>query len=167
MGAPEDLVAFCDREWPRLVGALSLYCGDRLVAEEIAQEALLKACDGWRELQQMAAPGAWLHRVAINMANSHYRRRKAERHALQRRARRDVPTESREPADAVAVRRAVARLPARQRHAVVFRFFLQWTVAETAAVMGTSEPAVKSLTYRAARTLREELSVDIQEVDRA
>lgn len=46
-GVPEDLAAFCEREYPRLVGTLSLYCGDVLLAEELAQEALARACSRW------------------------------------------------------------------------------------------------------------------------
>jgi DNA-directed RNA polymerase specialized sigma24 family protein len=35
-----EFAAFCIKEHPRLVGALSLYCGDRVLAEELAQDAL-------------------------------------------------------------------------------------------------------------------------------
>jgi DNA-directed RNA polymerase specialized sigma24 family protein len=40
---PDGLVDFYRREYPRVVGALSLYCGDRFVAEELAHEALVRA----------------------------------------------------------------------------------------------------------------------------
>lgn len=43
--AGAGLAEFCRREHPRLVGALSLYCGDSDVAEELAQEALIRAAD--------------------------------------------------------------------------------------------------------------------------
>lgn len=35
-----DPSGFCDRVSGRLVGSLTLYCGDRHLAEELAQEAL-------------------------------------------------------------------------------------------------------------------------------
>jgi DNA-directed RNA polymerase specialized sigma24 family protein len=76
----EALDAFCRREYRRLVGALSLYCGDPSVAEEVAQEALYRACRRWSQVSQIQAPGAWVHRVAINIANSAYRRRLVLRH---------------------------------------------------------------------------------------
>jgi RNA polymerase sigma-70 factor (ECF subfamily) len=38
-----EFAAFCAEEHPRLVGALSLYCGDRAVAEELAQDALSRS----------------------------------------------------------------------------------------------------------------------------
>src|SRR5687768_13383272 len=103
----EDLAGFCRREYPRLVGTLDLYCGDVDVAEELAQEALARACAQWRRVAGMAAPGAWVHRVAINLANSRFRRLAAQRRAEARTGNTDA---SRGPdiADSVAIRTAVA-----------------------------------------------------------
>lgn len=85
MGAPpDDLSAFCQREHPRLVGALSLYCGDALLAQELAQEALVRVCQRWEQVHAKGSPQAWAHRVALNLAHSWYRRRSAERRALAR-----------------------------------------------------------------------------------
>src|SRR4051794_33589310 len=78
----DDVDGFCRREWPRLVGALSLFTGDADLAEELAQETLARVCRDWRRVSQLAAPGAWAHRVAINLARSHFRHRAvAQRHA--------------------------------------------------------------------------------------
>src|SRR5680860_1449248 len=79
-----ELVAFCEREHPRLVGALSLYTNNTAVAEELAQEALVRVMDAWPRVRTMAAPGAWAHRVAMNLAASWFRRRSVERRALAR-----------------------------------------------------------------------------------
>ena len=79
-----DAVAFCAEEFPRLAGALSLYLGDRAIAEELAQEALLKACRRWERVSQLESPGGWTWRVARNLAKSHLRRRRAERRARAR-----------------------------------------------------------------------------------
>lgn len=75
--APADLAAFCRLEHPRLVGTLGLYTGDADLAEELAQDALLRACRDWDRVRTFAAPGAWVHRVAINLANSAFRSRAA------------------------------------------------------------------------------------------
>lgn len=110
--APADLTAFCEREYPRLVGALDLYCGDRAVAEEVAQEALLRACRDWPKVSAMGSPGGWTHRVAVNLATSHFRRRQAERRATDRLAARpELEDGAADPADVLAVRAAIARLP--------------------------------------------------------
>jgi len=57
-------VAFCHREHRRLVGALTLYCGDAELARDLAQEALARACRDWSKVSRMAAPGAYVHRRA-------------------------------------------------------------------------------------------------------
>lgn len=78
----EELTAMCEREHPRLVGMLGLYCGDAEVAEDLAQEALIRLCRDWRKVRKLDAPDRWLHRVAINLAHSHYRRKTTERRVL-------------------------------------------------------------------------------------
>jgi RNA polymerase sigma factor (sigma-70 family) len=151
-----ELVAFCRREHPRLVGALSLYCGDRDVAAEVAQEALIRAVEAWPRLQTMDAPGAWVHRVGMNLAASRFRRRSAERRALAR--RRDVAADPDVEA-ALDVRRAVADLPERQRRIIVLRYFLGYPLPSAARTAGISEQAAAALTYRAIRTLRARLDL--------
>jgi RNA polymerase sigma factor (sigma-70 family) len=172
----EELAAFCEREHPRLVGALSLYCGEPQLAEELANDALVKAIDRWPRVAAMQAPGAWVHRVAINLANSRFRRRSAgagsagrssparrwvarrsaERRATQRLAGEDRPADP-APVEAVAVRRAVAGLPVRQRRCVVLRFYLQHDLAAVAQDLGISTQAASALTYRALQRLRDDL----------
>src|ERR687892_2759366 len=78
----EELFAMCQEEHPRLVGLLGLYCGDHDVAEDLAQEALIRLCRDWRRVRKLHAPERWLRRVAINLAHSHYRRKTIERRAL-------------------------------------------------------------------------------------
>lgn len=158
--------AFCRRERPRLVGALTLYCGDVLLAEEVAQEALLAACRDWSRLQRMRAPGAWAHRVAMNIVNSAIRRRYAERRALRRhgpdRDRYELP----DVASAVRVREAVRKLPDDQRAVVVLRFYADLSAAEVGEVMGRTSEAVRALTHRAVVALRA-AGLDVEEADDA
>jgi len=160
VAAPPDLVQFCRREHPRLVGALSLYCGDPALAEELAQDALERACARWCEVATMAAPRAWVHRVAINLARSRFRRRAAERRANARSFPSTTSYDDGDLAAAVTVRERLAALPQRQRAVLVLRFFLGHSVAETAAVLGVSNGAVAALTHRAVASLRVELQSD-------
>jgi RNA polymerase sigma factor (sigma-70 family) len=150
-----ELIAFCEREHPRLVGALSLYCGNPDVAAEIAQEALIRAVRDWPKVRQMQAPGAWVHRVAMNLASSWFRRRSAERRALRRHG--VAPEAIPDAIDLSEVRDAVTALPQRQRKVIVLRFYLGFSVAETAAALGATEQATAALTYRATRVLRAQL----------
>lgn len=154
-----DAGSFCAAEYPRLLGSLSLYCGRADLAEEFAQDALERVCMRWGEVSAMERPGAWVHRVAINLANSRFRRLAAERHAYRRHGatadRYVVP----DVAAAVEVREAVAALPRRMRAAVVLRYFADMTVEESAAVMGCAEGTVRSLTHKGLGALRARLDV--------
>lgn len=158
---PADAAAFCAAEYPRLVGALTLYTGDQYLAEELAQEALLRACQRWERVALMESPGGWAWRVALNLAATHFRRRKVARRAREQ-LRRAAPTShlDADGADAVAVRRAIAALPDRQKTALVLRYFLDLSVEETAERMDASSDAVRSLTKRAVAVLGSEFSPD-------
>ena len=59
-----------------------------------------------------------------------------------------------DPADAVAIRRAVAALPRRQWTALVLRYYADLPVSEVAALMGCAPGTVKSLTSKALTALR-------------
>ena len=153
MQEPRGFAEFCRREYPQLVGALSLHCRDRQVAEELAQEALVRAADRWERVAGMDSPGAWLHRVGTNLATSWLRRRRAERRAHAR-AGAGGSAGSRDLAEEIAVRAAVVGLPERQRAVLGLRFYAGLSVTETAAAMGVSEDAVKAHTRRAIAALR-------------
>jgi RNA polymerase sigma-70 factor (sigma-E family) len=148
------LAAFCASEHRRLVGTLTLHCGDPHVASELAQDALARVCSDWKRVGRMDAPGAWLHRVAVNLASSHFRRRSAERRAVARFGSRQVEDPGGDPAGTLAVRRAVAALPLRQRTALVLRYYSDLSVQETAEAMGCAPGTVKSLTSQALAQLR-------------
>jgi RNA polymerase sigma-70 factor (ECF subfamily) len=160
--APVDLTAFCEAEWPRLVGALSLYTGDADLAEELAQEAVARACRHWRRVRKMDAPGAWLHRVARNLAHSHFRRARVGARAVARAATDDVTGAG---DDAVVIRTVVASLPERERDVIVWRFYLGLSVRETALELDIPEGTVKTLTHRAVARLRERGVVDEEVID--
>lgn len=160
--AAQEFAAFAVREHPRLVGALTLYCGDIALAEELAHDTLVRCRQQWRRVAAADRSGAYAHRIAINLANSWFRRRSAERRAMQRAAGghsegRDDPCS----ADAVAVRRAVASLPARQREVVVRRFYLDEDVPTVAAAMGVTASSVRSATTRAIAALRRDFDIAI------
>lgn len=159
--------SFCDREYPRLVGALDLYVGDLGIAEELAQEALLRASQRWRVVAQLESPGGWTHRVAMNLANSWFRRRGAERRAKARLGPVADVHHDPDAADRAAVRTAVASLPEKQRTALVLRYYLDLPVAEVAAQIGTSDAAVRALTKRAIAALRTDLGRSVHDLEEA
>jgi DNA-directed RNA polymerase specialized sigma24 family protein len=80
----DDASAFCAAIYGRLVGGLALYVADRAVAEELAQEALLRTFARWDHVRALDTPEAWTWRIAMNLATSTFRRRSAERRARRR-----------------------------------------------------------------------------------
>lgn len=144
---------FVAAEHARLVGMLALYTGDRWVADELAQDAIVRLCQHWPRVREMADRRAWLNRVAFNLANSWFRRRGAERRALAVTGPDRGVVED-DTASTLAIRRAVADLPPRQRTAVVLRHFEGLSVTETATAMRCAEGTVKALTHRGVTALR-------------
>jgi RNA polymerase sigma-70 factor, ECF subfamily len=149
-----DLAAFCAQLYPRLVGALGLYCGDVELAQELAQETLVRLWRNWRRVSGLDSPSGWAHRVAMNLAVSALRSRAAAWRAHRRLAAQWTPAVWPDSAEAVAVRQALTRLPARQRRALVLRYYADLSVEDTAAAMGCPTGTVKTLCSRAIAALR-------------
>jgi RNA polymerase sigma-70 factor (sigma-E family) len=159
----EDPEAFCEREYGRLVGTLTLYTGSRDLAQDLAQEALARVCARWDRVSEMNAPGAWVHQVALNLANSHWARRRRRQQA-EGRALAEPVVSALAWDEVLSVRDAVAGLPVRQRSALVLRYYLDLPVLEVARLMHCRAGTVKALTHQALATLRIRLAVtDLEE----
>ena len=156
--AVDELHEFCRAAHGPLVGAVGLFCGDLDLAEECAQEALLRVCRDWERVRSMDNPQAWAMTVACNLARSRFRHLSSLRRTLARQSALQSGSASApdggDRADALAVRAAVAALPTRQRFALVLRYFADLSVRETAASMSCSEGTVKALTSQAIAGLR-------------
>lgn len=162
---PDDEVAFsavCESEFGRLVGVLTLYTGDPVLAQDLTQEALARLWRDWGRLRdQTAAPG-FAYRTGLNLAKSHFRRRAVVRRHGHRVGDRDEHLDP-DAADAVALRQAVAALPRRQRAALVLRYYADRSVDETARILDVPANTVKTWTRRALQALRDELDPEVAE----
>ena len=134
--------------------------GDRALAEDVTQEAWLRAVREWRRKGMPDRPMAWLTTVARNLLVSYYRRyRPAELDAL-RQAARDVPdtgpaVESQRVA--ATVNDALSRLPPAQADLIETFHFERRAAAQIAQDAGVSERAVEGRLRRARLRLRREL----------
>lgn len=154
----EELTMMCERQHLRLVGMLGLYCGDRDVAEDLAQEALIRLCRDWRQVRRLDAPERWLHRVAINLAHSHYRRKNIERRAVSRLG--DRPAANRIGASDADTLDLLKALPHRQKAALVLHYYLDLPVREVAQVMEVPEGTAKTLIHRGTRALHADPGIE-------
>jgi RNA polymerase sigma factor (sigma-70 family) len=160
----DELAHFCRREHPRLVGALDLVCGSLDTAEDLAQETLARVCRDWSKVRRLDAPGAYAHRMAMNLVVSTWRRRAAERRANTRiRGATQEAVEAVDAATGVAVRRALVTLPPQQRRVLVARFYLGYDVAGCADLLGMPVGTVKTHTHRGLAALRAVLGDDVTE----
>lgn len=128
------------------------------MAEDLAQEALARVYRDWRKVQRVDSLEAWTYRVAINLANTHHRRRGLELRSSARVPIAATVLQATETADKVAVRSAVSSLPARQKMALLFRYFADLSVEQTAAAMQVPEGTVKSLVSRALKALNVQIT---------
>ena len=147
-------------EYPKIVAAVALVCGDRGAAEDAVQTALAEAWLRSGRGSAPANPAAWVTRVAMNRAVSGFRRRLAERRAHDRLARATGPHD---PPSDLDLERAVSALPMRQRQVVVLRYLLQFDVAEIAALLGVHAGTVKTSLHRARTSMAAALAEDLEE----
>ncbi|SIN21951.1 SigE family RNA polymerase sigma factor [Micromonospora cremea] len=133
-----------------LVVQLAAYTGDRGQAQDLVQEAFCKAFARWDRVASYDDPLAWVRRVAWNLGHNRWRRlRTAQAYLLRQRETHVAgPTP-----DRVAVDAALAKLPPRQRRAVVLHYLADLTVAEIAAQERVAEGTVKSWLHRSRTAL--------------
>jgi len=163
-GRPE-LEAFCRDAHPKIVGLLTLFSGDADLGSELAQETMIRVIQNWRKVHAMASPMAWTRRVALNLANSWFRRRLAQRRAERRLGSLHEVDAPADAADAVGVRRAIAQLPPRQRAAIVLRFFADLPTDEIASIMRCRPGTIWALTNQGLVSLRRLGLTDVEDGD--
>ena len=161
-GDPAAIQTMVARKLPRMLALAQRMLGDAVEAEDVAQEAMLRA---WKQAPRWR-PGkakfdTWLHRVGLNLCYDRLRRR------------REIPTETPpdRPDDGPAPDRgllaaelgqrvdaALRRLPDRQREAIVLCHYQELTNIEAASLMSVSVEALESLLSRGRRALRQSLA---------
>ena len=140
----------------RAVRLAYVLTSDADLAEDVVAEAFVKVYVRWRR-GEVRDVGAYLRRAVANEANSRLRRRYLERREATRRHGDDrgVRLVDDGAADRDEIWTALERLPARQRQAVVLRYYEDLSEAETAEVLGCSVGTVKSQVWRGLRRLED------------
>jgi RNA polymerase sigma-70 factor (sigma-E family) len=154
-GEPEGFAEFVAARSPSLLRTAWLLTGDAGRAEDLLQTVLARLWWRWSRVGSGDDPEAYVRRMLYTTyLNWWHRRWRGEVPAdwLPETAERtDLAGDS---AARDAVRRALARLSARQRAVVVLRFVEDRSVAETAALLGCTAGTVKTQTSRALGALR-------------
>jgi RNA polymerase sigma-70 factor (sigma-E family) len=146
-----ELELFLAERADHLLRTAALLAGGRDAGEDLLQTAVERLLRRWRRFD--GDPEGYLRRTLCNLAIDDHRR--AGRWRL---LRTDLRL-ARDPAGDVDLRdalvRLLLRLPARQRAALVLRFWEQLTDAEAAAVLGCAEGTVRSAVSRGLARMRE------------
>jgi RNA polymerase sigma-70 factor (ECF subfamily) len=162
LDTPETPEAAFERLLGELRPKLHRYCarmtGSVIDGEDVVQEALIKAIEGYAGAGPIAAPEAWLFRIAHNAALDYLRRRArlASLHSDEDIAAMADPIDSAENrAVAAASLRNFMHLPVVQRSSVILMDLLGYTLKEVGDIIDGTIPAVKAALHRGRTRLRE------------
>ncbi|MBE1531841.1 SigE family RNA polymerase sigma factor [Actinomadura algeriensis] len=128
----------------RLVGQLYLVTGDLHEAQDVVQEAFVRAWSRRRKLDRDGAPETWIRTTAWRLAISRWRRRRRALDAWTRLGGEPQRAAVQPGPETVALAQSLRRLPPRQRQAVFLFYLCDLSVAQIAAETGTSTGSVKT-----------------------
>lgn len=151
-----DYTGFFRAEYQAVVRTVELMTGDHDAALDITQEAFARLYRHWRRVSRYEAPGAWVRRIAVNLAISHLRRRKVQQRLLPALATPVPPPPEKDDSVLAAVR----ALPPSQRAAIVLFYFEDQPTSEVAALLGCSEATARVHLHRARAKLARVLGPD-------
>jgi RNA polymerase sigma-70 factor (sigma-E family) len=135
-----------------------LLTGDAHLAEDLTQEAFVRAFGRFRDLRQPEAFEWYLRRTVVNLTRSHFRRRRTERDYLARQPRREEHALLADPSERDAMWHALQQLAPKQRAAIVLRYYEDLSDAQVADAMRCPVGTVKSLIHRGLERLRAEVT---------
>lgn len=157
--ADELLASLHHAHYRELVRLAGLLLHDRGASEEVVQDAFVQLHLKWRRLRDPEKAAAWLRSAVLNGARSRIR------HLDVRRRHQPAPRRSAESAEDAAIAGdardrivlALRALPARQREAVVLRYYLDLSEGQMADAMGISAGSVKTHLHRGLAALETQL----------
>lgn len=158
-GDAEAFALLCEAHFDRIYRYVALKVRNRADAEDLTQQAFLKATEAIGSYRWKGLPFAsWLFRIAHNQVVDHFRKTSREEAVPLDEAITVAPDD---PASTTEQRMTLAQLVAAcdrlseaQREVIYLRFGSELSIAETASVMGKREGAIKALQHDAVVKLR-------------
>lgn len=158
--AADRIAALYAEHAPGALRFAFLLTGEHELAEDLVQDAFVKVMGRFADLRSAEAFKSYLRRTIVNLCYGTFRRRRVERAYVSR----ERSYAAGQPGGAVGavVERddelwtRMLRLPARQRAALVLRYYEDLSEKQTAAALGCSLRTVKSLVSRGLASLRQE-----------
>jgi RNA polymerase sigma-70 factor (sigma-E family) len=149
---------FARAQLPGLVRFAAALTGDRQLAQDLVQDALVRAYLKWARVSSADRPDLYLRKMVVN-GHLSWRRRWYQRSVAPVAEPADGPdTSGPDPANRVTDRAELAALLAglgrQQRAAIVLRFYEDLADAEIAAVLGCAPATVRGYISRGLAALR-------------
>jgi len=154
----EEFEEFYMHSRQSLVGQLYLMTGDLHEAQDVVQEAFVRAWVRRGRLDRDAGPEAWIRTVAWRLAVSRWRRRGRSLDAWRRHAGGEAGSAAGPDPGTVALVAALRQLSERQRRIAVLYYVCDLTVEQVAAEAGIATGTVKAYLSRARAALASPLS---------
>ncbi len=145
----------------RINGLCLRMCGDPGLAEELTQEAFIRAWTRLGSFRGDSAFSTWMHRLTVNVVLGHRRsrdRREGRVSLADETALDQARAPRRAPETSMDLERAIALLPRRAREVFVLHDVEGYRHREIAKLAGMAEGTSKAQLSRARRLLREALS---------
>ncbi|MFN7702372.1 MAG: sigma-70 family RNA polymerase sigma factor [Deltaproteobacteria bacterium] len=154
------------RHRPELIAAAIRLTGSRSEADDLVQEAVLRAWMFWHRFEPGTNGRAWMHRILLNTFINGYRKRRRERevlaqvHAVESHARHGAGLVPRTPGETLSdeVHAALERLPEDFRRVIVLVDLEDRSYRDASVAMGCPIGTVMSRLHRARRAMQRELA---------
>ncbi len=155
---PDSFEVLYRENYAAVVGLVYALSGSRSVAEDLAQEAFLRAHRDWTRVSEMDRPDGWVRRVAMNLARSWLRRLRSETRARLRIGPEGAISTQHADLGSEDFWREVRRLPSRQAQAIALHYIEDLSISEVANTLGIAEGTVKALLHQGRARLHRELA---------
>ncbi|CRK60324.1 RNA polymerase ECF sigma factor [Alloactinosynnema sp. L-07] len=149
----QDFAEYFAAKSDAMRGTAYLLCGDWHRAEDLVQTTFIKLFRVWNRIGESGRLDAYTRRILVHTFLDETRRGFFRREQVTDEPA-DRAVEQAGPEDRMVLVRALARVPARQRTALVLRYWEDLSLEETAQAMKCSTGTVKSQTSRGLTALR-------------
>jgi RNA polymerase sigma-70 factor (sigma-E family) len=149
---------FAATRMPAVLKFAAVLAGDRVVAEDLAQEVLVRAYSRWDKIGCLDRPEFYVRKMILNEFLSW--RRRSWRQILPGAAAESAstaPDHAHVYAERQAVLAELGKLPGRQRAVLVLRYYEDRSDAEIAELLGCTPGTVRGYASRALAALRTEM----------
>lgn len=151
---------FAAARLPAVLRFAGVLTGDRALAEDVVQEALIRASQRWPAIGQLERPEAYVRKMIVNEYLSWRRRswRLVPGGTGGDLGEQPTPDHAADYAERDAITAELAKLPRRQRAVLVLRYYQGLSDQEIAEVLGCRPGTVRGYAARALTALRVEMA---------